>query len=292
MSNNLSTNNKNTVITKTPLTREEMALYIEYMNNSINVMKEGFISAIENMCVINKKQNEELVGAIKTLTNEYQQTNALLTQEYHETNSILNKMTNKTDIKSKTVSEFSEKDKRDWMNKIFDTCKEIGRMSDKNELRVLSDIYKLSQTNGVDIYAAFEEYKKENPHHPVKIRMCSESSVLRESIENSIQELQNKYGRVVKKKKCYSPSTELMTVPKEIENLYSHYMKNHKVTREAAVASMNADLKRRTGRDIPKERFEYAVKHGYKNCSSAYYIAHTPELMKVFKQISEERYGR
>lgn len=297
---------------ETPLTREEMATYVDYLNtNTATTAKmikeycdsqtEAFVSALSNLKDTYNKKIDKLCDQIELLVNA-QNNNSGYIESLRKSLFVIGKdiaksaatlplADQKKEINPKLVNSLSNEESSTWINDAWKSCSIIGKRCGKTKLQVLREVYGILRKSGEDIDKMMEEYKGSFYGKPSLINMIGHSDYYRPIVEKHIKELHVKYypEKYEFKNTSYScPSQEVMGCPQNIKSLLVSYAKKNNVSEHAARNIVYKKLKDTADIDFNAERSTFAKNIGYKRCSSGYFVSKVPALLTIMKKIVEE----
>lgn len=310
-------------ITDTPLNNEETALYTTVYTS---IMKKMLESAVKSICVAQSEAItngfEKIINTLSTRLDDFMDefktynknqtsqsdliTNLINTQN-ETTKSLINaidkahskNLTNAKDssansdsINSRLLNSFSEKESSNWIKDVWSACKIIGKRCNKDKQRVLFDVYDIVKKSHPYLKDDYKDYKSYNPGSS-QISMCGHSDYYRPIIEDATSELHKKYfpekyGVTSIAEKGDVNSVSIMKSPSVMTDLINSYSKKHNITRHSAIYKLYTSLSDMLSVDLVVGRNSYANSLGYKNCSTAYYVANNDKLFSAFKTIAEK----
>lgn len=291
-----------------PLTREEMAVYMNYMddnfkkcmidlNTKIAGQNELIVKLVEKFIQLNNQNTDKITKALT------QNSLGSSTTDLHYISDSVNSLcqaVSELKINNKhTVSiaenniNFNTMDINDiqkWISNIWKSCEIIGKYTNETKIQVLKKMYSHMRTKGVNLSSLYKEYRATSPVKLAQINMCAKSDYLRKVAEDCIKEMYSdvkspnevEESKVTVHKALYKNSNV-------VDEICRKYAKNNSISEQSAKIILAMRLKKISGVNIKEERAKFASKHGVKTCSFGTYVENNPELFKMLKKISKEK---
>ena len=293
---------------KIPLTREEMAVYVNYMddnfkkcmidlNTKIASQNELIVKLVEKFIQLNNQNTDKITKALA------QNSLGSSTTDLHYISDSVNslcqavsglRLNNTTPVSiAENNINFNTMDVSDiqkWISNVWKSCEVIGKYTNETKIQVLKKMYSSMRTKGVDLSSLYKDYKATCPAKLAKINMCAKSDYLRKVAEDCIKEM---YDNVKFKKEAeensVTVSKALYKNSSAVDEICRKYAKNNAISEQSAKIMLAMRLKKISGVNIKEERAKFASKHGVKTCSFGTYVENNPELFKMLKKISKEK---
>lgn len=312
------------VMKTTPLTREEMATYMDYLNTNT----ENTAKSIKSYC---DNQTNMFVDAISNLKDTY---NTKITQLCDKISLLVEAQTDSTkhieslrkslfaiskdiacayatvanatntadgvkkpdnkvkkEINPKFVSSLSNADALKWGNDVWKSCGIIGKRCGKTNSQVLEDIYNALRKIGEDIDGMFKEYCEYMGRKESIGAMISRSDYYRPLVEKYIKELHVKYypEKYAFKDIVHTcPSKEAIECPQVVKDIITGYAKKRNISEQAACSILYRKLKKASNIDFNAEKKAFENRIGFKNSSPGYFVSKMPNLLSIMKSVAEE----
>ena len=263
---NNSTNNALT----TPLSREEMAMYIAYLDTFraqtdklIREQSDVIATATSEMIARQEKYMSGIMASIDALCKTVSSLSIGLADVKAQTALPVAVSTESNADDGRTKSS-----KLKWVRKAVGEIASASERTGKPEVVIYRNVYSGMKKDGYDVKALFNDYKKKNPGHS-KIRMFAESEDMVKSFEKQIKMI-DKSDDTVPVNAVRSPESVRKLVGKLSPDgipYGKHYYKARKLleNRGVLVSSIKAD---------------YCRSHGVKNVNAWFAVSEDEKAMK------------
>ncbi len=301
--------------TSVPLTREELAAFIalkfdEDKKKNIEFAKEfavafagefvkklsaelSFENQVIQVTTALNKMSSNITTKLTDMNKNTIQENRLLRTEIKGLSDRLvdikeSKEVDKVNPRFENSLSVAETNK--WRTDLWDACGIIGKRCRKSKLNVLFEAYDIIRKN-YPLDDDFKEYKK-NHRNSKQINMCANSDYYRPIVEDVINMLHETYfpekytmKSIVEKEEVIN-STVILKTPQIISDIVSSYAEKHNISKGSANYRLYDLLCKKSGVKISEKKLDYAHELGYKNISSAYYVANNEKLLNMLKDIA------
>lgn len=314
MTNEITTINSNSSIASLPLSREEMAMYVTYLDDSMS----KYINVIQKQI---NEQNALLINAlnkvVESCISKFDNVNTILEnvsgQNTNVSEAIRESTADLKNVLSSSVSEaikvavssgstarngflpvktskfsntLSYQQTAEWIQSVWAACDEIGKATNRSKTNVISEVYKQMRKSGVDVDDLYAQWRETDigKYKVSKINMCTADS-LRPQVDAAIKVLKKTYHV---KSKNVPMSIKINKCPLEIRNLIFDYSKKKAVNMLWASRILYKKLGETTNSNMTEDAKEYAKSIGYASCGVGYYISTKKELVSILRQIVKE----
>lgn len=288
--------------TLAPLTREEMATYIDVINKAaLDASKKwetycqnqtnAFTSALERLEKTYNDRVGELVTSLGLLFNaQVDQNNTI--ESLRKTLFVVNKTPQIEPVvtNAKFTNSLSALDTAKWINDVWKACEMIGAKSGFSKIHVLKSVYKNLRNKQIDIDGLYREYKRSTGDQCAMIVMIGRSDYLRPLVEQEIKGMYDKYfpKNVAQKEKKICNSVMARKNPKVIDDLIERYATATDInSRITAKKTLYKKMRNIVG-DCRAEKQLFERNNHVSKCSFGYFVANTSMLLNVMTNIVEE----
>lgn len=267
-------------ILETPLSREELAMFMCDFRSSLETFAAGFKDEVSSLAAIIKSQNDAYNKNMLQLTDALSKV---------RTFTLVNTAAEATGETPHKVEKMSP-DAVKWLGEAWESARIISKRNGKDETHSLMEGYAILRKNGVDLTSMYNKYKVGRTK-PRMINMIAESSDLREKMEDAFKELRHKYYPSMyddNDEKHIYKSTMLISTPPAVKELIQRIADARHLPYNTAAKDVYRTIEERSGKDLKEIANRVAEVMGYSNCCKAYAISLSDKYMDILRQIAEE----
>lgn len=267
-------------ILETPLSREELAMFMYDFRSSLETFAAGFKDEVSSLAAIIKSQNEVYNKNMLQLTDALSKV---------RTFTLANTAAEATGETSRKVEKMSP-DAVKWLGEAWESARIISKRNGKDETHSLMEGYAILRKNGVDLTSMYNKYKVGRTK-PRMINMIAESSDLQEKMEDAFKELRHKYYPSMyddNDEKHIYKSTMLISTPPAVKELIQRIADARHLPYNTAAKDVYRTIEERSGKNLKEIADRVAEVMGYSNCCKAYAISLSDKYMDILRQIAEE----
>lgn len=288
--------------TLTPLTREEMSTYMDFLKDTVATSTENwkkwcdnqnsaFTAAIERLEKVYSTRIDELTTVLKLLTQAQVNQNTSL-ESLRKSLFVINKapQVEPNITNAKLTNSLSASDTAKWINNVWEACEKIGEKSGCSKVQVLKTVYKNLRNKHIDIDELYREYKRITGDQCAMIVTIGRSDYLRPLVEGEINEMYSKYfsKSTARKNNNVCKSVMARRNPESIDNLIKRYAAAKNIK---SALSAKKDLYKRMRSiigDCRAEKQLFERNNHVSECSFGYFVANTSMLLNLMTSIVEE----